>query len=122
MFPGKWRLNDRWNFCNMIGPHEDTSRPEIKWGRASASKKDGSAIPSLLIFAHNWKLVVQMPRTRASFRSGPGGVGGGWSQCYSTSMIMVWVAATRSWSFVAPVTVTLRSPLLRPFSVPEKPF
>ena len=41
---------------------------------------------------------------------------------YSTSTVMLSVAVTGSWSFVAPVTVILRVPLLRPFSVPAKPF
>ena len=61
-------------------------------------------------------------RTRVSFKRDPGGVEDSWSQPYCTSMLTVWVAMTGSWSFVAPVTVTLCVPLLRPFSSPEKPF
>ena len=39
-------------------------------------------------------------------------------QYYCTSTVMVWVAATRPWSFVAPVTVIWCVPLLRPLKVP----
>ena len=39
-------------------------------------------------------------------------------QYYCTSTVMVWVAATRAWSFVAPVTVIWCVPLLRPLKVP----
>src|SRR5882672_8340012 len=60
--------------------------------------------------------VCETRRTRASFTRGPGGLEDGWSQRYSTSTVMVWVAVTRSWSFVAPFTVILCSPLLRPLS------
>ena len=66
--------------------------------------------------------VCETRRTRASFTRDPSGFEDGWSQRYSTSTVMVWVAVTRSWSFVAPFTVILWSPLLRPLSSPEKPF
>jgi hypothetical protein len=41
---------------------------------------------------------------------------------YCTSMVIVWLAATRSWSFVAPFTVIWCVPLLTPLNAPEKPF
>jgi hypothetical protein len=41
---------------------------------------------------------------------------------YCTSMVMVWLAATSAWSFVAPVTVIWCVPLLKPLNVPWKPF
>jgi hypothetical protein len=87
-----------------------------------ASKEDPSAlIPSL--FAKHWKRIVKPGAYRGLFFTrGPGGFEDGWPPPYSTSTIMVWLAFTRSWSFVAPVTVILWSPLLRPFSVPENPF
>jgi hypothetical protein len=59
-------------------------------------------------------------RARAFFARDPGGLEDGWSYC--TSTVMLWVAVTGSWSFVAPVTVTLCVPLLKLFSSPEKPF
>ena len=59
--------------------------------------------------------------TRASVARRPGGVDDGWLQRYCTSMVMVWLAASRSWSFVAPLTVILCVPLLRPLNVPVKP-
>ena len=73
---------------------------------ASASKKNG------------WNRLMKPSRTRASFRRGPGGVDDGWVQRYCTSMVMVWLAATSAWSFVAPVTVIWCVPLLRPLKVP----
>jgi hypothetical protein len=63
---------------------------------------------------------VETRRTKASFARGPGGLEDGWSYC--TSTVMLWVAMTGSWSLVAPVTVTLCVPLLRPLSIPAKPF
>ena len=61
-------------------------------------------------------------RTRASYRRGPGGFDDGWLQRYCTSTVMVWVAATSAWSFVAPVTVIWCVPLARPLNAPVKPF
>ena len=66
----------------------------------------GYSLPPPL-FAKNWKRFVKMRRTRASLRKDPGGLEDDWSQPYSTSTVMVWVAVARSWSFVAPVTVIL---------------
>src|SRR6185295_13862922 len=64
-----------------------------------------------------------MPRARASFRGGPGGLDDGWVQRrYCTSTVIVWLAATSAWSFVAPVTVIWCVPLLKPLNVPWKPF
>jgi hypothetical protein len=57
-------------------------------------------------------------RTRASFTRGPGGVEDDCLQYYCTSTVMVWLAATRAWSFVAPVTVIWCVPLLMPLKVP----
>ena len=65
--------------------------------------------------------VCETRRTRASFRRGPGGFDDGWFQRYSTSMVMVWLAALRSWSSVAPLTVIWCVPLLRPLNAPVKP-
>jgi hypothetical protein len=45
-----------------------------------------------------------------------------WLQPYCTSTVIELVAVTRSWSFVAPFTVILCVPLLRPLSSPLKPF
>ena len=74
------------------------------------------------VFAEGWKRFVKTRRTRASFTRGPGSLEDGWLQPYCPSTVMVWLAVTRSWSFVAPFTVTLCVPLLRPFSSPLKPF
>ena len=65
---------------------------------------------SLPLVCKELKTVCETRRTRASFTRDPGGFKDGYAQPYSTSMIMVWDAVTRSWSFVAPVTVILRSP------------
>ena len=68
------------------------------------------------------KRFVKTRRTRASFTRSPGGLEDSWFQPYCTSTVIVLVAVTRSWSFVAPFTVTLCVPLLKPLSSPLKPF
>ncbi len=80
---------------------------------ASASKKVGLA---------RVETVCETRRTRASLTRGPGGVDDDRSQRYWTSTVMLWVAETRSWSFVAPFTVIWCVPLLTPLNTPEKPF
>jgi hypothetical protein len=51
--------------------------------------------------------ICETRRIRVSITRGPDGFEDGWSQHYSTSTVMVSVAVTRSWSFVAPFTVIL---------------
>jgi len=66
---------------------------------------------------------VKIRRTRASFTRSPGALKDGWlEERYCTSMVIVWLAATSAWSFVAPVTVIWCVPLLKPLNVPWKPF
>ena len=72
----------------------------------------------LSLFAKSCNRRVKTRRTRASFARDPGGVEDDCLRYYCTSTVMVWVAATRPWSFVAPVTVIWCVPLLRPLKVP----
>ena len=53
------------------------------------------------------KRFVRLRHTKASLTRGAGGRENSGLYPYSTSTVMVWVATTRSWSFVAPVTVIL---------------
>ena len=62
--------------------------------------------------------ICETRRTRASCARDPGGLEDDGLQYYCTSTVMVWVAATRAWSFVAPVTVIWCVPLLMPLKVP----
>ena len=102
--------------------HESSKTP--KFSADWMVNKEKQAVQKLreAVLAEGWKLFVKPGRTRASFTRGPGGFDDGWSQPYCTSTVMEWVAVTRSWSFVAPFTVILCGPLLRPLSSPLKPF
>ena len=86
---------------------------------ASASKKGGSIPPPPI--CEGLEAACETRRTRASVARRPGGVDDGWLRRYCTSMVMVWLAASRSWSIVAPLTVIWCVPLLRPLNAPVKP-
>jgi hypothetical protein len=114
-------------FAVRIGrPPSFRDRGLRKHGRSSGSN-------SFSVF-----LIVQAQRVRRMVWPGwkwcakPGGAPGPlvlealvdlrMAEPYCTSMVMVWLAATSAWSFVAPVTVIWCVPLLRPLNVPVKPF
>src|ERR1051326_5258751 len=107
--------------CSSI---EDHQAPSSLFHRTrSASKKDTDASACYLrTFEARVGNGFETRRTRVSFKKDPGGVEDSGSQPYCTSTLTEWVAMTGSWSFVAPVTVTLCGPLLRLLISPEKPF
>src|ERR1044071_7664954 len=103
---------------------EDHQAPSSLFHRTrSASKKDTDPSACYLrTFEARVGNGFETRRTRVSFKKDPGGVEDSGSQPYCTSTLTEWVAMTGSWSFVAPVTVTLCGPLLRLLISPEKPF
>src|ERR1051325_10231880 len=104
---------------------EDHQAPSSLFHRTRSARKKGHLIPPPATCGHSkleLETVSEARCTRVSFKKDPGGVEDSGSQPYCTSTLTEWVAMTGSWSFVAPVTVTLCGPLLRLLISPEKPF
>jgi len=100
----------------VIGPGGNT----ITYKRALSGQK-------IILLERGWLLMTERTWAEGQAHQGPlcerpwrHEIGG--SEYYCTSTVMLWLAATRAWSFVAPVTVIWCVPRLNPLTVPPKPF